>query len=416
MSTRSASWFRRADPPAAALATVVAVAGFFVSWIVLHHGIYTRDQVVDTPVYKKYGDWMAEGLVPYRDFRPEYPPGALPVFVLPSLPGEQPPTFERYRSIFEGLMAACGAAALALMGWTLWSLGAGSRRLALALGFAALAPLAVGSVVLSRFDLWPAALTAAALAAFVAGRDRTGAAVLGVAVAAKIYPGVLVPLLGVWLWRRRGRPATLACAGIFAAVVAACFVPFLALAPDGVAASLGRQLSRPLQIESLGAAALLAADHLGGAAVTMESSHGSQNVAGTRGDVVGILQTLVQALVLVGVWVMFARGDMTRERLIRFAAASVVAFVAFGKVLSPQFLIWLVPLVPLVAGRRGFAASGLLAVSLVLTQSWFPFRYWDYALTFDETVSWVVLARDLVLVATLAALVWSAGDGRQRAT
>jgi hypothetical protein len=57
-----------------------------------------------------------------------------------------------------------------------------------------------------------------------------------------------------------------------------------------------------------------------------------------------------------------------------------------------------------VRGRRGIAAGGLLAAALVLTQLWFPFRYWDFARTFDETVSWLVLARDLVLVALLLVL------------
>jgi hypothetical protein len=84
-------------------------------------------------------------------------------------------------------------------------------------------------------------------------------------------------------------------------------------------------------------------------------------------------------------------------------------FVAFGKVLSPQFLVWLIPLVPLVAGRRGVAAAGLLGAALVLTQVWFPFRYWDFADTFDPTVSVLVLARDLVLVGLVALLVWPAG-------
>src|SRR5947207_10786789 len=41
--------------------------------------------IIDTPVYEKYGDAMADGKVPYRDFRVEYPPAALPAFVLPAL-------------------------------------------------------------------------------------------------------------------------------------------------------------------------------------------------------------------------------------------------------------------------------------------------------------------------------------------
>jgi hypothetical protein len=107
----------------------------------------------------------------------------------------------------------------------------------------------------------------------------------------------------------------------------------------------------------------------------------------------------VQACVLVVIWWMFARGPATASALVRASAAAVCAFVAFGKVLSPQFLIWLIPVVPLVRGRRGLWASALLLVALLLTQVWFPFRYFRLALGFETGLSWVLLARDLVLVA-----------------
>ena len=73
--------------------------------------------------------------------------------------------------------------------------------------------------------------------------------------------------------------------------------------------------------------------------------------------------------------------------------------------LSPQFLIWLVPVVPLVGGLRGLRASLLLAVALVLTQLWFPSRYWDLARELDPLPSTLVLLRDLVLVALLVTLI-----------
>jgi hypothetical protein len=79
----------------------------------------------------------------------------------------------------------------------------------------------------------------------------------------------------------------------------------------------------------------------------------------------------------------------------------VTAFVALGKVLSPQFLIWLVPVVVL---ARRWSANAMLAAALVLTQLWFPFRYWDLVRELDPRVSWLVLARDLVLVALVATL------------
>jgi len=117
------------------------------------------------------------------------------------------------------------------------------------------------------------------------------------------------------------------------------------------------------------------------------------------------VQSIVQAAVVIGLWIAFARGPAEPERLVRYSAATVAAFIAFGKVLSPQFLIWLIPLVPLARGRRGVAASAVLLVALVLTQLWFPYRYWDLALRQDELASYLVFARDLVLIALVAVLV-----------
>ena len=97
----------------------------------------------------------------------------------------------------------------------------------------------------------------------------------------------------------------------------------------------------------------------------------------------------------------------------RASVAALVAFVAFGKVLSPQFLIWLVPLVALVRGRRGLAAGSVLVACLVLTQIWFPYRYWRLALDFDPAASWLVLVRDLGLLALLAILLWPARSPAQ---
>ena len=397
----TASLSRPVEPSIAALAAAVAVLVFIASWAVIHRGFYARDEIVDTPVYERYGRAMDEGKVPYRDFALEYPPGALPVFLLPAR-GE--PDFDGFTRRFEALMAACGAMLIGFVAVALTALGAGLRRLAAALGFVALAPLLLGSVVLSRFDLWPATLTLAALAALLAGRLRIGHGVLGLAVAAKLYPAVLMPIAVAYAWKREGRREALRCAGTFAGAAALVFLPFLILSPGGVWDSVTRQASRPLQIESIGSALLLAAHQAFGLDITMDSSHGSQNLEGALPDALAVAQSASQALVLVAVWAVFARGPAEPERLVLASAAALTAFVALGKVLSPQFLIWLVPLVPLVRGRRGLVASGLLAFAMALTQLWFPYRYWDLALRFDEVASWLVLVRDLVLLALLALL------------
>ena len=50
------------------------------------------------------------------------------------------------------------------------------------------------------------------------------------------------------------------------------------------------------------------------------------------------------------------------------------------------------------------AASAVLALALVVTQVWFPYRYWDLALRFAALPSWLVPLRDLLLLGLLAIL------------
>jgi hypothetical protein len=354
---------------------LAASALFLACFAAVHRWFWASGQIVDWPTYRDYGTAIVDrGLVPYRDFRVEYPPGALPVFVAPA-------PFGDYASAFAGLMAACGVALVV-------AVSAIDRRAAF---YAALTPLLVGSLVLSRFDLWPALLLALALVALCDERDVLGWALLGAAVSAKLWPLVVCPPALAWS-AARGR-ARAAAAGV--AVVACAFAPFVVLAPHGVWSSLVGQASRPLQIESLGAALFTVFGH-----PRVITSHGSQNLAGhgAAGAVFGVLQIAAIA----AVWALSLRGPQTRDRLLRHAAAAVCAFVALGKVLSPQYLIWLIPLVPLVRGLRGAAAVVLLTAACVLTQVWFPQRYFDYAGSFS--LAGFVLARDLVLVLLLIVL------------
>jgi uncharacterized membrane protein len=355
-----------------------AAAGLFLAcWALVHTWFWRHGQLVDWPTYRRYGTAIVDhGRVPYRDFALEYPPGALPVFVVPA-------PFADYASAFGWLMAACGVALVFVV----------AQVRVRAAFFVALAPVLAGSLILTRFDLWPALLATAALAALAAGRHRLGWALLGAAVAAKLWPLVLVPLALAWSVRR-GRPRA-PLAGL--AVVLVAFVPFALVAPHGVWESLRGQASRPLQVESLGASILATFGH-----PHVITTHGSQNLAGH--GVVAASFAALQTVSLVALWIAFARGPATRERLLRYAAASACAFVVFGKVLSPQFLLWLIPLVPLVRGRRGVAATGVLTVALVLTQVWFPEHYWSYADSFH--LSGVVLARNLALAVLLAVLAW----------
>jgi uncharacterized membrane protein len=406
MSARSESSSRPAEAGGAGPAIALGLVLLTISWGLLHVGFWHRNPIIDTPLYQGYGEKIVDGKVPYRDFPVEYPPAALPVFVLPALADH-----DDYGSAFELLMWTCAVATIVLLAVTLSAAGAGAVRLYATTAFAGIVPLLLGSVILTRFDLWPAALAAGALAAFVSGRDRLGLGVLGLATAAKLYPAVLLPSALGWVARRRGPREAAVGLGVFAAVIVAIVLPFAILAPSGVVHSLTTQLGRPLQIESLGAAILLAAHHVGLYDPTVVSTHGSQNLSGSLPGALAAVETALQLVALVAIWLLFARGRPDRERLLVASAAAVVAFIAFGKVLSPQFLIWLLPLVPLVGGSAGIAACWVFAGALVTTQLWFPHRYWDVVAL--ESVSWLVLVRDVLLVALLAVLVAAIRPGSE---
>ena len=385
----------RTNWAAVAVASVLLGISFYAVQRWLEKGLLS-----DVGGYQERATSIRAGAVPYRDFAFEYPPAALPPMLLPAYMSWS------YATSFAVLMGVCGAGCIAAAASALRAVDAGVERTWAALLAVGLAPLVLGSLFDTRFDLWPTLLAVGALAALVRDRAVLSGALLGLGFAAKLWPAVLLPIAVVHLWRRRGRASALAHLAAFVAVSAACFLPFAFLAPHGLRAMFADQLNRPLQVESLGAAVLMAAQHLGMRPLTTIDSHGAQALSGRGAGLAADLSTLFEVLTVVAVWILFARRRHAGgETVLLAAAATVAALVAFDKVLSPQYLIWIVPFIPLVAGWRGVYASALLFLALGLTQTWFPQHYWPLASDHATPWSWYLLARDLALVALAGVLV-----------
>ena len=403
VSVRALDWARPASGIFVFWASGLAILGFSIAWWLLSFDRHF--QRPDVGFYQGVGEAVARGLVPYRDFDPVYPPASLPVFALPSLLGAEPGRWETYALRFEHLMLLVGWLAVLAVVFALVALGSSRRRMAIALAFMAISPVLVGATIVARYDLWPAALATASLGAVIAGRERLGSAGMGLSIMAKVYPIVVVPLVLAYVWRRAGTRAAMA-AGLSTVVGAALgAMPYLVMAPGGMLASLTDFMSRPLQVESAGAAILWTAHIVAGVPISVVAGFGSDNLVGPLPSAVITLMSVVLALALGAVWVGFARRRAPRgEDLALAAATAICAFVLFGKVLSGQYLIWLIPAVALLRGPRGVSAALILGGALVLTQQWYPARYpaWVYGL--DDSVAWVVLARDLTLGALLVTL------------
>jgi hypothetical protein len=383
-------------------ATVVAMLLFAFSLYAVQRWL-ERNALSDVGGYKDYADFVRAGHIPYSPHvHPPmaYPPAALVPWLLASYMRWS------YTTSFTILMGFCGAGCILLIAATLGKVGASTARIWAALLLFAVSPLVLGSLFGTRYDLWPTMLALGGLTALVYERPVISGGLLGLGFAAKLWPGVLLPLAVVHLWRRRSEGAAAAAVVSFVVVAALCFIPFALLEPHGLWSSIRGQFDRPLQVESLGSAVLMALEHLGMATHETIDSHGAQALAGRGARLAAALSTSAEFFAVVGILIVYARRRTpSPDALLLAAAATVAALVAFDKVLSPQYLIWLVPFVALACGRAGVAAAAFLLLALGLTQTWFPWNYWQLAENHDSPWVWYLLARDLALVALAAALV-----------
>jgi Glycosyltransferase family 87 len=299
-------------------------------------------------------------------------------------------------------MALVGLVTLVVVGLILARLGASTRRLYAAVLAVAAAPLLIGPVSLNTYDAFPALLVAGSLAALLWRRDSFAFALLGVAFAAKLYAVALVPLFAVWLWRT-GR----SLAGPLAAFAGAALLlvgPFAVFGWDGLVESVRAQAGRGLQIESLGAAVLLAAHQLDvyDAEVVRGSTAAlTRDLDGPLPDALARAMSVVQVAAVAVALLLFLRARSSGERLTLATAATLAGFLAFARFVSPQYLVWLVPIVPLVGGVAGLVAAALLGAALLAGRLWF----FDYGEVFAlEGIVWLVVVRDLLLVALYAVL------------
>lgn len=359
-------------------------------------------------LYQQYGDQFLNGRIPYRDFFVEYPPGALLVFVLPALGPAA-----HYTTLFQLQMALLGAVAIASLALVLTLTTTSRARVYGGVAFAALAPLVLGRTLLDRFDLWPTALLLAALAAIGVGAVRIAFGTLSLGTCAKIFPVVALPPFVAWT--RRHRPAE-ARHGLvtFAVVAAVVLLPFLLLGPGGIRFSTKVGIVRPTQVESLGGSIAFVLDRIGVLDVGTANEYGSQNVYGPGVKLIGLVMLAALLAGVAACWLAFARGERDFARLAAATLAATAAFVAFGKVLSPQYLIWLIPLAPLARGRYALATCATLLGALACTRYWFPSRYSEVVHLQSE--AWVVAVRNLLLVALFALAYASLRQGGDQMT
>lgn len=331
----------------------------------------------DIKRYDQAASQVLKGLCPYRDFSFEYPPLALVPIVLPKLVVSPfSSRHEPYALLFTieyALFSVVMSSMIARLIPRLWP-GRSVRGPVVMLSLMVIATLPYGAW---RFDFFPALATLLAFWAVV--RDRPGLAgvLIGVGIAAKIYPGVLVPVVCAGYLARRDWRSTGRLVGSALATVVVIVLPFWAFAQQTFWSFLTYHASRGLQLESVMSGLVLIACKLGWTTGTPTHRFGAEEIVSPLADAIVpvIPVALAAGTVLVALSAFRqSRGTSSSDSgrmLLKHVTAAIAVFMLTNKVLSPQFVIWLMPFVPLLS--LDYALTSLLAFAI--TTAIFPFGY-----------------------------------------
>ncbi|MFF0104447.1 glycosyltransferase 87 family protein [Streptomyces hirsutus] len=296
-------------------------------------------------IYRGWYDVLRAGTFPLDDVTWQYPPAAALAILSPGLL-----PFLEYATAFFVLVFLADLATLALL---LYAGGRPGRTRLGAWVWVAGVPL-LGPTVYARYDVM---VTAVAVAALLAGsrRPRLLGALAAFGALLKVWPAML--LLGV---RRRSAWVSAVVTGAGAAAVFAALMP-------GAFAFLGFQRDRGTEVESLGALVFHVARHYGWDGEVL-LNYGSVEFLGPYVDRVSAGAMFLSGAALA--WLLLWRLQARRFEPHTFVDAAFVAVLMFtttSRVISPQYVVWLVGLAAVCLCHR--ASRMRVPVTLVLVAS-----------------------------------------------
>ncbi|MFF4080268.1 glycosyltransferase 87 family protein [Streptomyces sp. NPDC001777] len=339
-------------------------------------------------IYHGWSEVLKTGTYPQSDVTWQYPPLAALAVLSPALL-----PFLDYASAFFVLAFVCDGLVLALL---LYAGRGGGRSAAGGWVWVAGVPL-LGTTAYARYDVM---VTAVAVAALLAGlrQPRVLGVLAAVGALLKVWPALV--LAGT----ARGRHTRLAWSA--AAVTAGGLLVVCALAMPGALDFLGSQRDRGTEVESLGALVFHVARQFGWQG-RVEYHYGSMEFLGPY---VPLVSTLALGLSVVAfgwllVWRLRAR-EFGASTPADAAFAAVLLFTTTSRVISPQYMLWLVGLAAVCLvfrGSRMVLPAVLVLVATGITQWEFPLGF-VHVVSSDATgVTLMFLRNGLLVAATLTA-------------
>ncbi|WP_408647593.1 glycosyltransferase 87 family protein [Streptomyces geranii] len=376
------------------LAVGWAVSRALMLWLLVHDDVpLLGGGGVAREVQQLYFRWygvLTQGAFPVDDKLWQYPPGAGPVLLSPALL----PTLT-YFEAFVALTLATDA--LILLALTRAGRRPG-RSLRGAVYWTAGLPLLI-QVPLARYDVQVTAFAVISLLTLARSPRACGAfAALGALV--KVWPALV--LLGM----PRGR--TTRSAWTSATVTATAALALLAVAFSNPFSFLRQQEGRGVQIESFGGTALSLASHAGWEG-RVRYQYGAMEFVGPYVSSVAALSLALTAVAfgLLLLWRVRAR-HWTEATPFDAALTAVLLFTITSRVISPQYMIWLLGLaaVCLTSHRTTQRpVAWLLLAAAAVSSVAYPALYGEVIQCSRTGVAVMVVRNGLLLAAAIMSFV-----------
>ncbi|MBS2014156.1 MAG: hypothetical protein JST00_14800 [Deltaproteobacteria bacterium] len=394
-------------------------------------------QPYDTEVLAQRGDSALPPLdtpadghvhVPYSEVPFEYPPPNVPFVVGPRLVTT---TFNGYAQLFcavMGVLLVIAAAVGAYLGSSRGEATAVREENASAMGerdareerkrlyACSLLLLAHGAIAIQRLDAIVAVLLVLVVHAATHRHDLRLGLWAGLAGAVKLVPILVLPVVVIAAAIRAPRRLARVAAGA-ALGLALGLGPMIALSPRALPLVLAYHGKRGLHVESTLGVLYGAAKAVAGAREASAMSFGSFNFHTPLSDALAKLGLpLTLGLVALVAFSEHRRSSpiaeheateplaARTERIALALFASLVALWLGGKVFSPQYLTWAIPVVLCVPGRRGMQAIVALGVVLLLSQLYLR-GFYDHVYNQWPAGIATMLVRLAVIVAMFSALI-----------
>jgi Glycosyltransferase family 87 len=336
---------------------------------------------------------IKDGDLPYRDQDIEYPPLSVPVLIAPIYIDDSTQGF------VDGFMWEMLAFDLGMIVLIALALPGDMKRVLSALGIYTVGAVLlsdvvldnslidIGPLILNRFDLVPAILVLSAVLARDRGRSASWSLLLSLGVAVKAFPLFLYPAL----LRGEKNLRRVIVAGAIPLLLCAAAVLVMG---DEFGSAITYHTQRALQVESLAASPFEIAHVFGSSGITTGVGHGGFEIQASGTTAVRWISVIVGAI---GYLVLVRAGWRSKVSNLELVTALLTVLVIFAPVLSPQFLIWILPVSACAygLGKENF----VLLVAILFTQ--IALQNYDGVDGLTGSFVWPVAARNLYLLVYL---------------